>query len=157
MSIFISLFIVNISGGYKYLLVYCRKACVELSNWQIQPSSILHPATSCVCACVVEEKSQHLSWTIHLYSNDYARIATEAHSLPQNIALPPVSLNSYLSVWALLTKMKKDPVEDGRSNRKVTAVDGTIEASLGTGESHKVRWGLSDYCLHQKRWSVHLC
>lgn len=39
---------------------------------------------------------------------------------------------------------KKDPAEgykDGRSNRKVTAVDGTIEASLGTAVRHRVRWG----------------
>lgn len=39
---------------------------------------------------------------------------------------------------------KKDPAEgykDGRSNRKVTAVDGTIEASLGTAVRHGVRWG----------------
>lgn len=32
----------------------------------------------------------------------------------------------------------------------ITAVDWTIEVSLEAGVRHRVRWRLSDYCLHQK-------
>lgn len=89
----------------------------------------------------------------NLYSNHYARKELWSTRSPQHVSLPPVLLEPYLSVRAFHTTLKKDPVEgykDGRSNGKVTAVDGTIAWSLGAGVRNRVRWGLSYYCLHQK-------
>lgn len=89
----------------------------------------------------------------NLYSNHYARKELWSTRSPQHVSLSPVLLEPYLSVRAFHTTLKQDPVEgykDGRSNGKVTAVDGTIAWSLGAGVRNRVRWGLSYYCLHQK-------
>lgn len=67
-------------------------------------------------------------------------------------------LDPYLFVQTFHTTLKKDPVvryKDGRSNRMVTAVGRTIEASLEAGVRHRVRWGAQQLLFTSKRWSVH--